>query len=300
MSSSILHSCPCCGQVTDISNALAAFIENPYCSQCGLSASESDSKLQNDLSALFDKGMNLETPLSPEESVGVQRPAPSSPIVYSITQHYHHSAHVAQQSTTRSSEGVHRRGTNATVNETLRQHNVDPSTLSAKQMELFEHAMPEQQSRLIQMWQISPEHSYAATSNVTGTKSLDQESSNVAGTVGHAPTPLNWAATGGDREMCDVPDRNENGDEGHQYAEPYMINGYEATAREWHGLPSSQPTHLMAEPTTGSPYKLSSDPVYYAHCRRWWEPTQQSSVEYQYGLFDEMNRHPQCGLVQPR
>ncbi|KAI3061527.1 hypothetical protein CBS147353_9916 [Aspergillus niger] len=300
MSSSILHSCPCCGQVTDISNALAAFIENPYCSQCGLSASESDLKLQNDLSALFEKQMNLEMPLSPEGSVGAQRPAPSSPIVYSITQHYHHSAHVAQQNATRSSEGVPRRDPNAAVNLTLRQHNVDPSTLSAKQTELFEHAIPEQQSRLIQMWQISPEHSYAATGHASETRLLNQERSNVASAVGHAPTPLDWAATGGDREMCDVPDRNENGDDGHLYAEPYMVTGYEAIAQERNGVPAAQPAHLVAEPTTGSPYKLSSDPIYYAHCRRWWEPTQQSSVEYQYGLFDEMNRHSHCGLVQPR
>lgn len=33
MSSSILHQCPHCGHVSDISNALAAFIENPHCKQ---------------------------------------------------------------------------------------------------------------------------------------------------------------------------------------------------------------------------------------------------------------------------
>ena len=33
MSSSILHQCPFCGHVSDISLSLAAFIENPHCSQ---------------------------------------------------------------------------------------------------------------------------------------------------------------------------------------------------------------------------------------------------------------------------
>lgn len=33
MSSSILHQCPHCGHASDISNALAAFIENPHCKQ---------------------------------------------------------------------------------------------------------------------------------------------------------------------------------------------------------------------------------------------------------------------------
>ncbi|GKZ37006.1 hypothetical protein AbraIFM66950_008298 [Aspergillus brasiliensis] len=268
--------------------------------QCGLSASQSDLKLQDDLSALFEKRMNIGMPLSPEENVEVQQPAPSSPIVYSITQHYHHSAHVARQNATRPLEGVPRHDNNAAVNETLRQQHVDPLTLSAKQMELFEHAMPEQQSRLIQMWQISPEHSYAATSNVAEVGLSKWESPDVTGTVGHVPNPLVWTAAGGDREMCDVPDRNENEDDGHQYAEPYMVTGYETIARERNAPPAGQPAHIVAEPTTGSPYRLSSDPVYYAQCRRWWEPTQQSSMEYQYGLFDEMNRHSHCGLVQPR
>jgi hypothetical protein len=33
MSSSILHQCPFCGHISDISLSLAAFIENPHCAQ---------------------------------------------------------------------------------------------------------------------------------------------------------------------------------------------------------------------------------------------------------------------------
>lgn len=33
MSSSIMHRCQFCGQITDISTSLVAFIENPHCSQ---------------------------------------------------------------------------------------------------------------------------------------------------------------------------------------------------------------------------------------------------------------------------
>jgi hypothetical protein len=33
MSSSILHQCPSCGHISDISQSLAAFIENPHCTQ---------------------------------------------------------------------------------------------------------------------------------------------------------------------------------------------------------------------------------------------------------------------------
>ncbi|OOF96911.1 hypothetical protein ASPCADRAFT_205694 [Aspergillus carbonarius ITEM 5010] len=299
MSSSILHSCLCCGQVTNISNALAAFIETPYCSQCGLSASESDQKLQDDLAALFEKRMSIKVPFPPEGEQGVQHPPIASPAMYSITQHYHHSAHVVRQSATRPSTELPCQGTNGVINETLRQHNVDPSTLSSKQMELFERAMPEQQSRLIQIWQISPEHSYATTSSVVGRNLPDLGTAGVASTVATIST-LGWPTGAGGREIRDVPVRSESADDAHQYAEPYMVTGYETTAQRSNGLPASQPTHIVAEPTTGSPYKLSSDPIYYAQGRRWWESTLPGSMEYQYGLFDEMNRHPHCGLLQPR
>ncbi|PWY76344.1 hypothetical protein BO94DRAFT_197308 [Aspergillus sclerotioniger CBS 115572] len=296
MSSSILHSCPCCGQVTDISNALAAFIQNPYCSQCGLSASESDLELQDDLAALFEKRMSIGVPFPPEEDQGVQHPPIASPEMYSISQHYHHSAHLVRENATRPST----EGTNGAISETLRQHNVDPSTLSPKQMELFEHAMPEQQSRLIQIWQISSEHSYATTSSVVGRNQSDLGTADVASTVAIVSTPFGWTTRSGDREMCDVPVRSESEDDVHQYAEPYMVTGYETMPQRSNGLSASQPTHIVAEPTTGSPYKLASDPIYYAQGRRWWESTQPGLMEYQYGLFDEMNRHSHCGLLHHR
>ncbi|PYI09057.1 hypothetical protein BO78DRAFT_49785 [Aspergillus sclerotiicarbonarius CBS 121057] len=300
MPPSILHSCPYCGQVTDISNALAAFTENPYCSQCGLSASENNLKLQDDLAALFEKRMNIGVPFPPGEDQGVQHSPIVSPGMYSITQHYHHSAHVVRQVATRPPAEGPCQDTNAAINETLRQHNVDPSTLSSKQMELFERAMPEQQSRLLQIWQISPEHSYAAASSVARSSLLNQGTSDVASTMTTGSAPLNWTPGAGDREICDVTVRSESEDDVHQYAEPYMVTGYETMAQGSSGLSASQPKHIVAEPTTGSPYKLASDPIYYAQGRRWWESTQPGSMEYQYGLFDEMNRHSHCGLVQHR
>ncbi|RAK98321.1 uncharacterized protein BO80DRAFT_387530 [Aspergillus ibericus CBS 121593] len=300
MSSSILHSCPCCGQVTDISNGLAAFIEDPYCSQCGLSASEINLKLQDDLAALFEKRMNIGVPFPPEEDQGVQHPSIAPPGMYSITQHYHHSAHVVHQVATRPSAEGPCQDINNAIKKTLREHNVDPSTLSSKQMELFERAMPEQRSRLLQIWQISPEHSYAATSSVARSSLLNPGTSNIAGTAATVSAPLDCTSGVGDREMCDVTVRSESEDDVHQYAEPYMVTGYEMTAQGSNGLSASQPTHIVAEPTIGSPYKLASDPVYYAQGRRWWETTQPGSMEYQYGLFDEMSRHSHCGLVQPR
>ncbi|KAK9647082.1 hypothetical protein HCH54_005804 [Aspergillus fumigatus] len=93
MSSSILHTCAFCGKITDVSTALAAFIMDSHCAECGLSASESNIAMQNELATLFATQM----------SVGSEPPKDKKvlpPIVYSITQHYHHSSHVARQGAT--------------------------------------------------------------------------------------------------------------------------------------------------------------------------------------------------------
>ncbi|KAJ5550704.1 hypothetical protein N7535_001355 [Penicillium sp. DV-2018c] len=143
MSSSILHQCPHCGHVSDISNALAAFIENPHCKQCGLSASESDSKMQDELAALFDRQMNMAQlhpaaniePMSIPSQVPVPAPAPAA--AYSITQLYQSAQRVAEQP---SSVDV------------LGYHGLDPSTLTREQFGLFENAGAEQRQRLIQTW----------------------------------------------------------------------------------------------------------------------------------------------------
>lgn len=67
-------------------------------------------------------------------------------------------------------------------------------------------------------------------------------------------------------------------------AEPYMVNGYEASA-----------SALPREPSTGEPYAASTDPVYKS--QQWWEVAPES----QYGLFEERNRFSRlngCAGVQ--
>ncbi|KAJ5736669.1 uncharacterized protein N7483_001794 [Penicillium malachiteum] len=139
MSSSILHQCPFCGHVSDISLSLPSFIENPHCIQCGLSVSESNGKIQDELAALFDQHMAIES-----------RPEPQLPTpTYSISQHYHHSTHVV--STPKAP--VQAPPTPSPI-DTLWQHGIDPSTLGPRQLDLFIHADMEQQQRLVQTWQV--------------------------------------------------------------------------------------------------------------------------------------------------
>lgn len=244
--------------------------------QCGLSASESSHKLQEDLATLFDKQMNMgtvEPPETPEPSSPVS--SQPSPITYSITQHYHHSAHIAQQSATTSAGALQSSREKTNTNDVLRSHNVDFSTLSPEQIELFERAVPEQKSRLIQIWQICPE-----TNQATGLHQF----------LGNQPQQQHENVPMEDCEM----DMGENFTQND--AEPYMVSGYEMLAqRDYERSAQQSPTETNNkggppnEPTTGAPYKIANDPIYQS--QRWWEHTNEQPLEHQYGVFEYMNQY---------
>ncbi|ODM22215.1 hypothetical protein SI65_03061 [Aspergillus cristatus] len=284
MSSSTLHRCPSCGQITDISTSLAAFIEDPHCSQCGLSASESSLKLQEGLAALFDRQMSMgtvEVPETPEPSSPASPTSSSqpSPITYSVSQHYHHSSHVARQAQAVGTEeqqsfGTYSAPTATDTSNILRSHNIDPFTLSPRQIELFEGAIPEQKSRLIQMWQICPDT--AERGPATGTCFLNDQYQY------HVNTFVE------DHDMDGMAQDEDEDEDGQQYAEPYMASGYEALAQRDYELSGrkSYQTSPPSEPTTGAPYRLASDPIY--ESKRWWEHTNPQPMEHQYGAFEQL------------
>ena len=212
--------------------------------------------MQEDLAALFDRQMNMgtiEAPESPEPPSPASSSGPS-PIMYSITQHYHHSSHVARQASEprQPPPGTHSAPMGMTTNDILRNHTIDPLTLSPAQIELFERAIPEQKSRLIQMWQICPERGPTA------------------------PAPQAASANMEDHDMNDMAQED---DSEQQYAEPYMLSGYEILAQRDYELSTRK-----AEPTTGSLYKLASDPIYQS--QRWWEHTDPQPMEHQYCAFE--------------
>ena len=59
--------------------------------QCGLTAEEGEKKLQEELAALFDKGMAISAQ-ELKQRAAINK-APTSALGYSVSQHYHHSAH---------------------------------------------------------------------------------------------------------------------------------------------------------------------------------------------------------------
>lgn len=182
------------------------------------------------------------------------------PIVYSITQHYHHSSHVAREEIPDGASREHfsMPTDTAGLDGILMSHNIDPSSLSSMQRRLFEYAMPDQRSRLLQMWQICPANS---------SRSVDEtmegcHAQNLANRCTR-PTPNQTMQLSHpyDVEMCDHF-RHENEDDGQSYAEPYMISGYDDTAQKSRELSAHATMSLTIEPTTGAPYKVANDPVY--------------------------------------
>ncbi|KNG86047.1 hypothetical protein ANOM_005809 [Aspergillus nomiae NRRL 13137] len=234
--------------------------------------------MQEDLVALFSRQMRMDIPI-PSGSQEML-PAVHPPVAYSITQHYHHSSHVARctfpAGSPEQDEPLDPNVTPSSVHEMLRLQNINPSSLTPTQLQLFENAMPEQRSRLIQIWQIFPESRDASTdpslervkqssselyAYSSGGAAINAHDSNLSAHMGYID----------DLDMCDLMHDGGNDEDGHQYAEPYMISGYEVLAQRDYELCAGKIVPVMNEPTTGSPYKLSNDPIYRAQGHQWWE-----------------------------
>jgi hypothetical protein len=230
-----------------------------------MSASESSSKIQDELAMLFDRQMSMTmapTPTPPRndnyEAIPVAPQPISQPnLSYSITQHYNHSAHVASSAPTTSNTQANSQADSMAllvqdIHAVLRHHGLDPAAFSMGQLELFKNADPAQQKRLIQTWQFY--------STPQSSPSLDLEMN--------------------DDSMAEFVEYHG------EHAEPYMTSGYGVEAVE---VQDTAPTTAV-EPSTGKPYDSSTDPVYRG-AQEWWEMPRTSSMESQYGLYEERSRH---------
>lgn len=150
-------------------------------------------------------------------------PPESSSVAYNVSQHYHHSAHVASTDPSATA-----RPQPLTTSYSLDSHGIDSRMLSQSQVDLFQNAGIEQRQRLIQAWQLY-----------------------LNSAVERASMPHS-ALSARDSEMTDCS--SDGGDDQRGHAEPYMISGYEVA--------SQRNLKPRREPTTGEPYVLSTDPVY--------------------------------------
>jgi hypothetical protein len=136
---------------------------------------------QEELAALFSRNLTLH-PTSHPAPVPAPVPAPAHvsqderKIVY-ISQHYNHSAHLAKPNTQPprpASEPP--KNEYRDVEQVLRQQSVDPSGLSAAQLQLFKTSDTPQQFRLIELWRVCPPTSSTDNPTLTWTSTtLEQE-----------------------------------------------------------------------------------------------------------------------------
>ncbi|KIX00313.1 uncharacterized protein Z518_10452 [Rhinocladiella mackenziei CBS 650.93] len=261
---SAFHRCQHCGYETDLSSNLAVFEDNPHCRQCGLSASESDTKMQDDLINMMTRNLQL-SPIQHQHDMSMP-PTPQvvpqpAPITY-ITQHYHHSAHQVPSHELPVSTLLERSGINA-------------SALFPSQLQLFKNAEPEQRSRLIELWQIAP----PTYGNQIHPKDLGNwPQTNMEREEEAAKYRLQMLEQEKLKNLCALP-----GHENRHNAEPYILQGYD-TLSNINGV--TAPMEYGSTPMEETEYKQSKDPAY--NSREWWHLSDDEPMEHQYGMLQQM------------
>lgn len=258
----------------------------------------------DELAAMFSRNMALQqqaTQQEPIQSTETKAEPQPEPIVYASV-HYTHSAHISHESESviererPSSEPPQSRQTSA--EDILSHYGVNPSALSASQMELFKTAEDSQKERLIELWRICPptntrENPAVAFSSTTVQQEEMlaqlryerqlQEDAEKQSVMSMDGTPLTPTQTGQGEWSGAI-----------SYMEPYMSSGYEEMARrEYEESARRQYEEAMQRPKEvyshfgsavgGHRYREATDPVYNNHNSDW--ERQQEMMENRYGAF---------------
>ncbi|KAI8635414.1 hypothetical protein F5Y19DRAFT_461054 [Xylariaceae sp. FL1651] len=258
-----------------------------------------------ELAALFSRDLTLQQtqPIQqvPQEQPKPQEPEPE-PIIYSISQHYHHSAHIVHQDEPivepqrPSSEPPQTQQPSA--EQVLSQHGVDPLCLSAQQLELFKTADTPQQIRLIELWRICPPINPQSNPVVAWTNTTVEQEEFLAQLRYEQKLAEEEAQRNSVISMDGTPLTPVQTSEGHwvhsSYVEPYMMSGYEMLARrEYEESAKRQLEEEVSRPKDvyshfgsavgNNNYRPATDPVFandWAH--------QQQTMENQYGAYQQM------------
>lgn len=250
----------------------------------------------DELVALFARNLTFQQPpvdVPREQPSQPQQKSEPEPITYSITQHYHHSAHIAREANETPSETPRRSSEPPQTQQPsaeliLNLHGIDYTALSSSQIELFKTADDAQKLRLIDLWRICPptnqkENPAVALTNTTVEQEefLAQmryqrqweENEQRQSTMSLDGTPLTPVQADDGRWITTAD------------AEPYMESGYELLARrEYEETAKRQQEGSMYSPfgtAVGSQnYRPAIDPVY---ANDW--AVRQRAMEDQYGRF---------------
>lgn len=283
---------------------------------------------QEELAVLFSRNLHLDNNYVAPQPEPTPAPAPvqvEEPYVYSISRHYHHSAHVVPQQQPARPASEPPQTDQLTVEIILARHGVDISTLFPSQLDLFKTADAAQQMRLVELWRICPPDygGHALTQDLGNwpTTSFQQEEAMAKLRYERQMLEERASRTNGDQSMdSDTMSDSSNapltpiqGGDGrwannNQSAEPYMMSGYEALAqREYEqssitaGPSKDIYSHFGA---SGPQYNRSTDPVYntvqdiHTFPNTGVDWSQKMAMENQYGAFEQQQfQHNSGGIA---
>ncbi|KAG5987218.1 hypothetical protein E4U43_005183 [Claviceps pusilla] len=271
-------------------------------------------QVQDDLAHLFSRNMtfNPDCHVSRSRDISKQQeptlhlpasPAPQ-PIVYSVSQHYNHSAHIArssaqqppQQPQTQPQTQPQRRSSEPPLTEIppvediLRSHGLDPAILTPSQLQLFRIAHDAQKLRLLELWSIYPPNKADEIPALAwSSTSVDQEEQMARlryerhqnTTMSLDGTPVQTPAGQWTQQQHETPQ-----------SEPYMSSGYEELMRREYERQCHQNKSRDVYPHFGSAiggchYSRATEPVYkspyLAEGQQQQQQQQQLAMASQYG-----------------
>lgn len=236
---------------------------------------------------MFTQNMTFSNELKGQQIESLQEPAP---MTHSITQHYHHSAHLALNdapsdvSQTPSPAPVE--PGQAGIKEILIHHGVDPSKLLPTQLILFQQAAPDQQSRLVQLWSISPPEyvDFGAQDSADELGAWEQttvEQEEEMARLRYQRKIAQQEASQVDQQMSPVTAGPESANL--HVVEPYITSGYELLAQRDYNQQSRAGSGVA-----GNHYSQAIDPVF--ESKGWREVFPGQPLEHQYSMSDHMNQ----------
>ena len=205
----------------------------------------------------------------------IAAPSVTQPIVYSISQHYHHSTHIPrpqqeapEEPQRRSSESAAHGPSSESI---LRSHGIEPATLTPSQLQLFRIADDPQKLRLIELWNICPPNSGGDIPALAwSSTTIEQEE--------------HLARVRYERLQQQKNNQTEDGRWNPGETEPYMTSGYEEIMRR-----EREREERQAYQATPRSYSQSTDPAYMGpnyHLEQ-QQLHQQMSMANQYGAFEQ-------------
>ena len=251
----------------------------------------------DELVSLFARNLTLNP--QPVEQPRQTEPE-SQPITYSITQHYHHSAHIARETNEAASKPQRHsseppQSQQPSAELILNLHGINHAALSASQMELFKTADDAQKLRLIELWRICPPANQQENPAVALTNTTVEQEEFLAQIRYQRQWEENEQSHNTQMSLDGTPLTPVQTEDGRWTTaadvEPYMESGYELLARrEYEESAKGQRDEAMFTPKNvyfpfgtavgGQNYRQATDPAY-GHD---WASRQQA-MEDQYGHF---------------